>query len=302
MVLGGVYFWVFVRDDINARTTLDMLATATCTFCMAWAMAAHVAQRDRRVYWSTAAGFVIYGAAAILKGADAVWGPQIHFWTARPVDFVFLGALNVCIVGSAFGLSLAINLQLQHETEALALFDSLTLLPNRRHFEEYLERAEKRTFRSGNRIALVYCDLDDFKAINDAFGHEGGDMALRVVAERLRGVADEGHCVARVGGDEFLLLIENAPSRDALHALIQRLREAVEGEIELAGRSAMVKISCGLAVYPDDVGSVSDLIRLGDAAMYMMKQHGRFGTVDSGQFDRVDEGQFAPGGEAAGLV
>jgi diguanylate cyclase (GGDEF)-like protein len=273
--VASLCFWTFVRDNINARTVVEMLAVVVCAICVTVAMAADVPYRDRRIYWSTAAPFALHGLVALVKACDAVWGPPIHFWVPRPVDVVFAGTLNVCIVGCAFGLSIAINLKLQRETEELALYDSLTQLPNRRLFEENLERAEQRAFETGQRIALVYCDLDDLKGINDTLGHAGGDMALRLVGDRLRRVVDENISLARIGGDEFLLLIENAWSRDKIHALIQRLRASVEGEIEFEGRSATVRISCGLAIYPDDVGSVSDLIRLADAAMYMMKQHGR---------------------------
>lgn len=273
-------FWIFVRDDINIRTAVEMLTVVICAYYLTAAMAVGIPAADRRIYWPTAAGMAIHGVVSAIKGFDALWGPPIAYWTPRPVDFVFLVTLNLCIVGCAFGLSMAINLKLQRETEALALYDSLTELPNRRFFEERLERAEKGAFEAGGKIALIYCDLDDFKGINDALGHEGGDMALKLTGDRLRGAVEESVCLARIGGDEFLLLVENVHSRDEIHALIRHLTNAVEGEIEFKGRSAVLKISCGLAIYPDDVGSVSDLIRLADAAMYVMKQHGRSVPVD----------------------
>lgn len=269
------WFWLYVRDDINARTVAHLAALAICCGALTWAMAARVTARDRAVYWSTAAGFAVYGLAAVAKGCDALWGPTVQLWVGRPVDFVFIAATNVCICGCAFGLSMAVNLKLQRETEVLALYDPLTRLPNRRHFEEQLEGAEQRASGPGWRIALIYCDVDNFKGINDQLGHEGGDSALRLVGQRLRAMAGNGSSVARVGGDEFLLLVEDAPSRDRLHALVEDLRKAVDGEFEFRGHTVTINISCGLSVYPDDVGSVSDLIRLADAAMYMMKQRGR---------------------------
>jgi diguanylate cyclase (GGDEF)-like protein len=268
-------FYTFVKDDINARTVIEMLAFVVCAWFLTTALAFGVPHRDRLIYWTTAAVFGLHGVASLIKGCDAIWGPQVHFWSPRPWDIVFAITLNVCIVGCAFGLSMAVNLKLQRAAEDLAFYDSLTLLPNRRFFEENLERAEQRAFATGQRIALVYCDLDDFKGINDLLGHEGGDMALRQVGDRMREVAGENVCLARMGGDEFLLLVENAHSRDDIQALIENLRTSVEGAIEFEGRSAELKISCGVAIYPDDVGSVSDLIRLADAGMYMMKQHGR---------------------------
>lgn len=271
----GLWFWLYVRDDINMRTVVEMLTVAVWAFLLAASLSRNVPRGDRRVYWPTAGIMAVQGIATCIKAIDAVGGPTIQFWTPRPTDFIFAGMLNLCIVGCAFGLSIAINLKLQRETEALALYDSVTQLPNRRFFEEKLEVAEKRAFESGCRIALVYCDLDDFKGINDVLGHEGGDAALKLVGDRLQGAVDKNVCLARVGGDEFLLLVENAPSRAEIHALIDRVTKSVEGEFEFNGKSASVRISCGLAIYPEDVGSVSDLIRLADAAMYVMKQHGR---------------------------
>ncbi|HWE53230.1 MAG TPA: GGDEF domain-containing protein [Bryobacteraceae bacterium] len=287
-------YFLFIDDNINYRTAIEMLVVVICAGFLAAAMFANVEPRDRRIYWPTASGMVLHGVVSVFKGIDAIWGLPINYLTPHPIDFYFTVTLNICIVGCAFGLFLAINLKLQRETEALALFDSLTQLPNRRFFEENLEAAERRAFESGHRIALIYCDLDDFKGINDALGHEGGDMALKQVGERLRATVGEKVCLARVGGDEFLLLVEDAHSRDRVHGLIQQLRSAVEGEVEFDGRSATVKISCGLAIYPDDVGSVSDLIRLADAAMYVMKQHGR--SVPAGSEDLVIESRFSASG------
>jgi diguanylate cyclase (GGDEF)-like protein len=272
-------FWLFVRDDINARTAVFMLALTLCSLTLTWAMASDVPPRDRTVYWPTAAGFATMGIAALAKGCDALWGPPIQFWNGRSFDLVFLAATNVCVFGCAFGLSLANNLKIQRAIEMLARYDPLTRLPNRRHFEELLEGTKRRAFSTAGRIALIYCDVDDFKGINDELGHEGGDAALRMVGEKLRKLAAEKVFVARIGGDEFVLLLEDAPARPQLNGLVQHVRNAVDGEVEFGGKSAVVNISCGLAVYPDDVGSVADLVRLGDAAMYLMKQHGRVSSI-----------------------
>ena len=127
-------------------------------------------------------------------------------------------------------------------------------------------------------LALIYCDLDDFKNVNDRLGHEAGDKVLRVVADRLRRLVHEDACLARVGGDEFIVLIENAATREELHQLVEKMSRSVEDLIHMDGESVSPAISCGLAVYPDDVGSASDLVRLADAAMYAMKQHGRMAS------------------------
>ncbi len=277
LYLPAISYGLWVDDQVNTRVAVETFFCAIPTILAAWSMAWDVSARDRPVYWVTAAGFAINGVTMLFRTADA-WnsGPRMDLFDGRVIDFVGSMTVDLAAISCTFGLSLATNLKLHRETEKLALYDSLTNLPNRRLFEERLEQAEKRAFESGQPLALVYCDLDDFKTINDTIGHEGGDRALKLVADRLRSVISADICLARVGGDEFLLLVENARSRDQMHALIDRVRTAVEGEVELLGQLATIRISCGLAIFPEDVGSASDLIRLADAAMYMMKQHGRF--------------------------
>ena len=274
-------YWLYAVDNVNARVAVETLFTGVPLLIAAWTMANRVPRRDRAVYWSTAAGIATHGLTLLARAYYTLPGqPPLIFFDARTIDYVSFGTLNLAAIGCAFGLALATNLKLQRETEKLALYDSLTNLPNRRLFEEQLEQAERRALQTGQQIGLVYCDLDDFKTINDTIGHEGGDIALKMVADRLRGVVSPDVCLARVGGDEFLLLVENAQSRDQMHRLISRVCQAVEGEVELLGRPATLKISCGLAIYPEDVGSGSDLIRLADAAMYRMKQSGRICPAD----------------------
>ena len=114
--------------------------------------------------------------------------------------------------------------------------------------------------------------------MNDTFGHEAGDNVLRVIADRLRQTAPAAACLARVGGDEFLMLLEKPPARDELVALVASLRDSVEQPVEVSGptrKTVTPKISCGMAAYPADVRSMSDLFRQADAAMYATKQRGR---------------------------
>jgi diguanylate cyclase (GGDEF)-like protein len=234
-----------------------------------------VPRTDRPVYWTTAAGFMLHGLSIFARAVVTVRGPVPLFMQVQPIDVINLITLNISTLGCAFSFAMATNLQLQRQTEKLARYDALTALPNRRFFEERLEEAERRAFERNDRIGLIYCDLDDFKDINDTLGHEGGDQALRMVADRLRAVAGEDACLARIGGDEFVLLVETAPSRESLSSLMDRLCNAVAGEVRYGGHVAQLRISCGLAIFPEDVGSASDLIRLADAGMYIMKQRGR---------------------------
>jgi diguanylate cyclase (GGDEF)-like protein len=272
-------WYLFIKDDVAARVLINGLAVGGVAVLVAFAMGVNVAHADRPVYWATAAGFAVHGIALMVRGVAALWGPTPVFYHPTAIDVLNVATMNLSTLGCAFGLAMATNLQLQRRTEKLALYDSLTNLPNRRFFEERLEQADRRAMESGERIALLYCDLDDFKGINDTLGHEGGDYALRTVAERLRSILSVDVCLARMGGDEFVALVENAPSRESMYAMMERMLNGVDGEIWIGGKPVQLRISCGMAIFPEDVGNTSDLLRLADAGMYSMKQRGRYSPV-----------------------
>ena len=272
-------YWMYGNDNLRARTILASLSLSALMTASAWSMGVGVRRRDRAVYWTTAAFYGISALAAAFRGFWFLRAiPYTSLFSPDVADFLSIGAVNLASMGGAFGLCLATNLTLMRETERLALYDPLTNLPNRRLLEERLAEAEQRALDSGMPLALIYCDLDDFKNVNDRLGHEAGDKVLRVVADRLRRLVHEDACLARVGGDEFIVLIENAATREELHQLVEKMSRSVEDLIHMDGESVSPAISCGLAVYPDDVGSASDLVRLADAAMYAMKQHGRMAS------------------------
>lgn len=173
----------------------------------------------------------------------------------------------------AFGLLLASNMQLRLAAEKMANFDPLTELPNRRLLLERLLEAEFRALSSGSCFALIYLDLDGFKRVNDVLGHEAGDQLLRVVSSAMTRILDSGHCLARVGGDEFVVLVDRTDSRDAIGALASRLKSEVETEV--ARVDPPVRLSYGFALFPDDGGSAHDIMRLADVAMYRSKREKR---------------------------
>ena len=161
--------------------------------------------------------------------------------------------------------------------EELAYRDSLTGLPNRRLFLDLLGEALHEAGGRGERLALLFLDLDDFKRVNDTLGHGKGDELLRECARRLgalRGDAEERH-VARLGGDEFTVLLPVSGDDEAIAVLAERVVSAVAAPVLLGGRELSVGSSVGVAVYPDDADSIDALMRCADAAMYEAKRRGR---------------------------
>ena len=172
------------------------------------------------------------------------------------------------------------NSELQSANDELkrrAFLDPLTGLPNRLLFEDRLEHALARSQRDAGptqpRIAVLFVDLDGFKPVNDSLGHAAGDHVLRAIAERLRHVARERDTVARIGGDEFVLLLEDLRDETDAATFARRVVAAVSEPIEHHGRALQVNASVGIAVHPDH-GSGDRLMVHADAAMYAAKRAG----------------------------
>jgi diguanylate cyclase len=165
----------------------------------------------------------------------------------------------------------AANQQLRH----LASHDALTGLPNRLLLDDRLTQAAAHADRDGQPFALAMFDLDRFKVVNDSLGHHAGDELLKEVARRLNGVARNTDTVARVGGDEFVMLLDRIGERDIAEQIARRAVEALQAPINLMGVDIRTSASIGIAVYPQDGKSVEALRANADAAMYCAKQRGR---------------------------
>ena len=159
--------------------------------------------------------------------------------------------------------------------EHLAEHDPLTGLPNRLLFADRLHQAMRHAHREHRKVALLFIDLDRFKSINDSLGHPTGDLILQEAARRMRTLVREGDTVARVGGDEFTVVL-GALTRGSDAALIAySLVEAFKKPFEIADRRFYVTASIGISLYPDDGTELEALVRDADSAMYRAKDQGR---------------------------
>jgi diguanylate cyclase (GGDEF)-like protein/PAS domain S-box-containing protein len=160
---------------------------------------------------------------------------------------------------------------LEQQLNELAFHDTLTGLANRWLFDDRLGLALARSPRTGLHACVLFLDLDGFKSINDTFGHATGDLVLKVVADRIRASVRPGDCVARVGGDEFAILLETTGSAGAI-TTAKRLLRAISAPIEVEGRQLTVRTSIGIGAARD--GGRNDLLRDADLAMYHAKAAG----------------------------
>ncbi|HEY4958643.1 MAG TPA: bifunctional diguanylate cyclase/phosphodiesterase, partial [Caldimonas sp.] len=151
--------------------------------------------------------------------------------------------------------------------------DSLTQLPTRVYFEDRLAAAATKADASASRLALLFIDLDGFKPVNDTYGHSIGDLVLEQVGQRLKSMSRGKDVVARVGGDEFLLLLSNVTSQEGIAHVADRLIQGLSQPYAAEGREVMISCSVGIAMYPDGC-SHAKLIARADAAMYASKRSG----------------------------
>ncbi len=161
--------------------------------------------------------------------------------------------------------------QLEHQ----ATHDALTGLPNRTLLQDRLDQAIRRARRKGCLAAVVFIDLDNFKYINDSLGHDLGDALLRVIARRLKSCVRDEDTVARHGGDEFVLVLDEQPDEAGIHRLVHRVSATITRPCRLHNRELSVTCSLGFAVYPEDGRDRRTLIKNADAAMYRAKDLGR---------------------------
>jgi len=157
----------------------------------------------------------------------------------------------------------------------LANFDDLTGLPNRNLFKDRLQHSLERAQRSQQFVALFYLDLDDFKRINDTLGHQVGDELLKAVAGRLNTCVRKSDTVARIGGDEFALVLEGVDDIDSATFTADKIVESMNTSITLDRHEIYVTCSIGIVLYPVDTTSTEDMLKDADAAMYRAKGLGK---------------------------
>ena len=160
------------------------------------------------------------------------------------------------------------------ELSRLAMIDTLTKLPNRRALQQNLEAGTRRCLRTNSSMALAFIDLDNFKPINDNYGHQTGDEVLINVASRLNSAVRNCDLVTRIGGDEFVALIEDIKSSEDIVPILERIVHTINEPFFVKQHQLFISASVGVAVFPKD-GNLEQLINCADAAMYRAKSDGK---------------------------
>lgn len=268
---------------------------------------AEVVRETTRVAWNTVQVILVLGCIAVLLAAlvsRAVTGPlramaravtlfsreQVvsHLPDARADE---LGQLARSL--NDMQATIVANMEEINESRRtlrhLAQHDALTGLPNRTLCDDRVQQALSQAKRDLNRLALIFVDLDDFKSINDTYGHHAGDLLLCSAARRMEGCVRNADTVGRLGGDEFLVLLATIDKEQDANLVAGKIREALSQPFDLDGSRLSITCSIGVAIYPEHGGDAITLSKSADAAMYLAKEGGGnrvqpvwFGTATSG--------------------
>jgi diguanylate cyclase (GGDEF)-like protein/PAS domain S-box-containing protein len=159
----------------------------------------------------------------------------------------------------------------EEQLKYTALHDPLTALPNRRLFEDRLDQAIKTARRAGRQAALLYLDLDDFKPVNDLYGHAAGDLVLREVAMRIQSCIRTSDTAARIGGDEFVVILQDVAGREGAQEVSRKIEDTIARPFSVSGNVCHVGVSIGISLFPDDGTDLKVLMNAADRAMYEVK-------------------------------
>lgn len=241
---------------------------------------------------------------ATLK-TEGVW--QGEFWNRRKDGSLYVVSSSVNLLRDDDGhithyISVFSDItdikQRQESLQKQAHFDPLTGLANRALLQERLEQAIVRARRQNQWCAVCFMDLDGFKQVNDTLGHKAGDDLLIIIAQRLKNAVRGHDTVARIGGDEFVIILSSLGSMDECDRVATRILQALAAPVPLGRHEACVTGSMGITVYPLDSGNAEQLLRHADHAMYQAKQSGRNRYVVSNKIQC--DGPAQPEGEASG--
>ncbi len=254
------------------------VSTTTQIFVVTPLMAFAIAGKKSGMQW-TGIVLITYLFIFILdrKGYDFSQVMRLEFLYIHCfVDWIisFFAIIGLVLVYESTNQRLRTERDNEHQQYVyLANHDTLTGLANRNYFNNSLAEALERAKRSGNQVALLYLDLDRFKPINDKFGHETGDRVLQVIAQRLRSCVRKTDLVARIGGDEFAIILEDVKDTIDFQDIAIKILSQIAAKIDCSHYDVNVAGSLGIALYPMHAKLIDELRVCADAAMYYSKNN-----------------------------
>lgn len=211
------------------------------------------------------------GLAAFVAVA---FGGMVAITPSQPLPLVaaLLISASLAVVVVLISSLVSVHRDESFHLAQLAFYDPLTSLPNRALFMDRLSQANARSLRHGRMIALLFLDFDDFKLVNDRFGHAAGDALLAAVGDRLRNLVRGSDTVARLGGDEFAVLLEDVDDAGSACIVAQRLIDVLNYPVAYNGAQLRCSTSVGIAYASAGLPAPEELLRLADGALYKAKR------------------------------
>ncbi|MBL8991923.1 MAG: sensor domain-containing diguanylate cyclase, partial [Spirochaetia bacterium] len=217
---------------------------------------------------------------AFQKGVSCRISDEV-FWRANGTSFPVEYSSHPQVVGGNTVGAVVVFMDITERKAAeekikhMAQYDTLTELPNRALFSDRLRQALAAAARNQTKVALMYIDLDKFKPINDQHGHDVGDLVLKEAALRMTRMARKSDTVARIGGDEFVIMLPDNTDKDRALIVAEKIRQALREPIFIQNLNLNISASIGIAVFPEHGSSELELSKHADQAMYRAKKTGR---------------------------
>ena len=208
----------------------------------------------------------------ILERRQLKWGNVGKYTTLTTIlSFITLTILAIAYTKTKHEIRL--RKDAEHTLKKLAYTDSLTGLWNRHQFFILAEQSIKNAIRSKSSVALCFIDIDDFKQFNDNYGHHVGDLILQKLANVLKNSTRQSDIIARVGGDEFIIILENITTKSEAEKLLSKIQNQIMQPIDIDSNNLTIKVSIGLSIYPEDATSLEALMKQSDNNMYREKRN-----------------------------
>ncbi len=253
-------------NGVWSEAVLDVVPVWTQEISKAKSME-FIAQRKLLANYAAVGSWPIMGKTGLILGTFTLFTESVAALSNEDLSLISIATdvSSIAIEGK----------RAEEKAIRLAHYDEITKLPNRFLFNQYLAKALTYAERSRGNLAVLLLDLDRFKAINDSFDHEQGDKVLCDVAARLKESLTESDTIARVGGDEFMLLLDRYQSPRELTEVADRLLSAAATPFEINGQELQISASIGIAVFPDDGREAQMLMKNSEIAMYRAKHNGK---------------------------
>ncbi len=273
--LGWLLYLAPTGTDLQAQFT-ETLFWIPVVYLLSFILAE--ARLGQVVVRAFTVGMVVLAAAfmaSTIFAGNIDWGVSYALVELNLANTVFLALTSTFI---RYKESQTRTRARMEEVERQAYYDALTGLANRMRLDDELERRLAVARADGGRVALLYLDVDGFKVFNDTLGHEAGDELLRAVSRRLRQEVGPTDLMARMSGDEFVIVLGEVETAQAAMFAARKLQAALVTPFDLHGLSHHVSASIGICIYPDDASDGATLLRHADSAMYRVKRSGKNGV------------------------